>query len=377
LIIEAFLRWFETANAKNRSDAASALGLSFNHTELDLHERQAAQVALTYLLDDPSPKVRLSLAQSLANDLKAPRAVILALADDVAEIANTVISRSPLLSDTDLIDIAHRAGASGRAAIAARPHVSAVVTAAFTEIGEPAEIELLLKNQEAQFSGNVLLQLARRLGDDGPIREILLARTDLPAAARQVLIEKVGETLANWGLVQASLTPRKIERVRREACDAATINVISAEDDKDIERVVEHLRKEGRLTTAFLIHALCAGKTVFFAESISNLSGVARVRARSILASGRTRAVRALVEAAGISHSLSPIFCEAVTIWRQESGDMPGSSGIFSKLAEKCRMLPDLTPEAVALTDIVERLALTEMRQFAYRYAQDIARDAA
>lgn len=377
MIIEAFLRWIETANAQKRAEAANALGRAFIHSTLDPHERQAAQMALTYLLDDPSPKVRLALADALADELDAPRSVVLALTNDQSDIAVTIISRSPLLSDSDLVDIAGRDGSDRRAAIAVRKNVSRAVTAAIAEVGNLLEVILLLRNPGAHFTANCLVRLAGRMGGEAMIRELLLARSDLPAMAHQILIEKLGEALSNFSLVRASLTSRKIDRMRREACDAALVSVIASVNEQDLPQVVEHLRKEGRLTTSLLIHALCAGKTVFFADAISNLSGVARPRARSILATGRVRAVRALIEAAGIGRNVSDVFCDAVLIWRDTSADMPGASGIFSKLAEKCRAIADPAPDARSLFEIIERLALVEMRQAAHRYAEEYSRQAA
>jgi uncharacterized protein (DUF2336 family) len=371
------LRWIETANTQKRAEAANALGRALNHSTLDPHERQAAQMALTYLLDDPSPKVRLALAESLADETNVPRSVILALTNDQSNIAVTIISRSPLLSDSDLVDIAGRDGSDRRAAIAVRKNVSRSVTAAIAEVGNLLEIILLLRNPGAQFTTNCLIRLASRMGGEAMIRELLLARPDLPPMAHQILIEKLGEALSNFSLVRASLPSRKIDRMRREACDSALISVIASVAEQDLPQIVEHLRKEGRLTTSLLIHALCAGKTVFFADAISNLSGVARPRARSILATGRPRAVRALMEAAGIGRNISDVFCDAISIWRDVGSDMPGASGIFSRLAEKCRTIAEPGPDARSLFDIIERLALVEMRQFAHRYVDEYSSQAA
>ena len=40
----------------------------------------------------------------------------------------------------------------------------------------------------------------------------------------------------------------------------------------EIPALVEHLRMSGRLTPAFLIHALCAGNVDFFASAVVSLS---------------------------------------------------------------------------------------------------------
>lgn len=377
MIFGTFLRRSDRTKTQNRIEPVAAPVSDASLSVSSGEARRKLDLAATFLLDDVSPKVRLSLAETLADDAKAPRPVILALTEDRADIAATVVSRSPVLTDNDLIDLAGRGCPEVRAAIAVRDTVSAPVAAALAEIGGRLDIGLLLRNAGAHLTPNVMVRLASRCGRDATIRELLLDRPELPATARHILIEKIGDTLADAGLVTALIPPRRRERIRREACEAALVRVLAGAGEAELAEMAEHLRVDGRLSTMFLIHALCAGRTAFFAEAVSNLSGVARVRARAILASGRPRAVRALIEAGGISRDVSDVFCEAVTIWREEGGDIPGDSGIFLRLAERCRRQKDLSKAGHALVDAVERLAISEMRQMAKAYVQDLLSDAA
>ncbi len=52
-------------------------------------------MAATFLLDDVSPKVRVTLAEALADDQNAPRPVILALTEDRIDIAATIVAALP------------------------------------------------------------------------------------------------------------------------------------------------------------------------------------------------------------------------------------------------------------------------------------------
>ncbi len=377
LIFGTFLRRSDRTKTQDRVEPVSESSVPAALPDLAGEKRRALDLASTYLLDDLSPKVRLSLAEALAEDGGAPRPVILALTEDRPDIAATVIARSPVLTDNDLIDIVGRGGPEMRAAVSVRKCVSVPVAAALAQVGGRFEIALLLRNPGAHMTANVMVRLASRCGKDATIRELLLAREELPVTARHILIEKIGDTLTDADLVTALLPPRKRERIRREACEAALVRVLGLAGESELAEMVEHLRLEGRLSTMFLIHALCAGRTAFFAEVISNLSGVARVRSRAILASGRPRAVRALIEAAGIDREVSDVFCEAVAIWREEGGDLPGDTGIFLRLAERCRAQKDLSAAAHTLVDSVERLAITEMRQMAKAYVHELLNEAA
>ena len=53
--IQAFLRWVETARTGDRARAARALGRAYVDAQMNGIDRQAAEMAMTFLLDDPSP----------------------------------------------------------------------------------------------------------------------------------------------------------------------------------------------------------------------------------------------------------------------------------------------------------------------------------
>ena len=79
LIVAAFLRWVETAKTQERARAANALARAYLKSDMAPEERQSAQMAMTYLLDDPSPKVRLALAENLKSNPDVPREIALRL----------------------------------------------------------------------------------------------------------------------------------------------------------------------------------------------------------------------------------------------------------------------------------------------------------
>lgn len=371
MIIQAFLRWVETAKAGDRVRAASALGRAYSASQMINIDRHAAEMAMTFLLDDPSPRVRLSLAEALAGSPTAPRTIVLSLAQDQPEIAGAVILRSPVLTDADLVDLAARGTAETRALIALRPFVSRSVVAALAEIGGEEDILVLLDNVNACFSGRSLKRICERLGHLAEIRNRLLDRDDLPAAARHALVEQVGAALSCFGLVRQTIGSTRIERVTREACDVATVKIAEAVDAAEMPALVEHLRVDGRLTPVFLMHALCTGKIDFFAAAIVNLSGCAEKRVRSILADGRMHAIRALFESAGLGRDISALFVDATLMWREQMkcGDADGPTSISTRLVRKFRDGESPLTASGGLLDLVEKLSIAEQRQSARSYA--------
>jgi uncharacterized protein (DUF2336 family) len=135
----------------------------------------------------------------------------------------------------------------------------------------------------------------------------------------------------------------------------------------------------GRLTPTFLMHALCAGRTDFFSSAIVAISGLEERRVRSILATGRFHAVRALLESAGLGRDLSPIFVDAVMLWRTliQSTDSLELDHIAHRLVTRYRGEMDLSESARQLVDMIERLAIAEERRLARDYASGLALAAA
>ena len=379
MIVAAFLKWVETAKAQDRARAANALARAYLKSSMAPPDRQAAQLAMTYLLDDPAPQVRLALAEVLAAAPQAPRAIMVCLAEDQPEIASLVILQSPVLVDTDLVDIAGRGTLETRALIAARPMVSVAVAAALAEIGEGAEIEVLLENPNVAFTRWTLKRIAERHGRSERVRALLLDRDDLPADVRQILVQFVADALAGSDLVRAAVGQRRIERIAREASDSATMAILASVLVDELPGLVEQLRSAGRLTPAFLMHGLCAGRTDFFATALVAISGMEERRVRSILATGRYHAVRALLEASGLTRDVSEIFVEAIMLWRNAIQTPMGFEldHIAHRLLQQYRTRSDLSGSAAALLDMVERLAIAEERRMARDYATGLALTAA
>ena len=130
MIVRHFLQWVRTAPAGHRADATSALARAYLHSDLSTDDRIAAEGAMVMLLDDPSPLVRLALAEALATSADAPPALIMALSGDQPEIAACVLERSPLLLDADLVDIVATAEPAAQEAIARRRDLPCPVAAA-------------------------------------------------------------------------------------------------------------------------------------------------------------------------------------------------------------------------------------------------------
>nr|WP_045229064.1 DUF2336 domain-containing protein [Agrobacterium rubi] len=378
VIVQAFLRWSEKAGSRDRSKAATVLAQAYLQSRLPQDRYDSAYDAMTYLLDDPSPKVRLALAEQLAYATDAPHAIVFALAEDQPEIACLVIIHSPVLRETDLVDLAGNGTSMTRAMIAARPYLQAGACAALAEVGDVLELSILLENHSACITPFTLRRIAERYVADAEIRDLLLQHDNLPADVRYAIVGHIGAALATCDLVCYALPPARIQSVIRDASDAATVMIAGDVAGEDMPVMVEHLRENCGLTPAFLMNTLCSGKLDFFAESISNLSGLDSHRVRSILATGRHHALKAMFQSTGLFGAVLDVFMEATLLWRN-AADTPYanpatdlSSGLLAKFADV-----DGNATLRELLHMVEKLQMVQQRNRARSLASDLVAQAA
>lgn len=377
--VQNFLHWAGTAGAAERASAAQALAEAYLWHEMTADERSVAETAMFFLLDDPSPKVRLALAEALSTSAAAPRAIVAALAQDQAEIAGAVLSVSPVLADADLVDIVAGGVPAAQQGIAARATVSVGISAAIAEVGNLSAVIALLDNPGAAIAAVSLRRIAERFGSEADVRSRLLDRPALPSDLRHRLILQLGEALARHAFVSSTVGAERLRRVTREACQNATLKLAEAVPGEELPALAEHLREVGSLTPSFLISLLCRGNVDFFAAAMVGLTGLAPGRVRSILVGGRENAVRALIEKAGIPRDTVPVFADAVLMWREaarrDMADAPAS--IPSRLVTRHAKAAAASRTISDLLALVERSDLAARRERARDYLSGLLGKAA
>ncbi|WP_349357407.1 DUF2336 domain-containing protein [Stappia sp.] len=373
MIVQQFLRWVASAPEARRAEATSALARAYLYSDLDADDREAAEAAMILLLDDPSAKVRKALAEALARSADAPREVILALINDLPQIAAPVLRYSPILLDAELVEAATGFADPLPEAIARRAHLAPSVAAAIAEAGGADACFALLTNPTAVVPAASLARIAQRHGATAAIREALMERGDTPIAVRQMLLQQVGDLLRHHPLVRRGLREDRAQAVVADARERATVSLADRAAPQDTQALVAHLVETGQLTTALLLRALCTGNAALFEAALVHLSGLSGHRVREVLAGGRMPAVRALLTRAEIPARTHPLFCAAVEVWREiavETAHLP-ETGRTVTLA---RRVIGSVLERYARMDGVEADDLVVMLR---RFSAEIARESA
>ena len=326
MIVERFLEWIRTAPVARRAEGCHALARSYLFSALSADERDGLEAAMTVLLDDPASQVRFSLAHALANTDKAPHHIILALSEDQPHVAALVAERSPLLLDTELIDLLATREEVVQIAIARRPVVSRAVAAAVAEVASAEACLELLCNSGARVPRFSLDRMIERHGGDPELRETLLLRNDLPLDARQALVGHLTTRLKTMLADRNWLSAERAETVTREARDKATVAMTIEAPAAQIPALVKRLIGDDELTPALLVRAVAGGQTLFFIHALAQLSGVPVGRVEALVVSGRAANLKALLEKAKLPAATYSAFAAAIDVIRQFDGSEDAGS---------------------------------------------------
>lgn len=315
-IVDQFLGWARTAPVSGRVGAARALARAYLTSELSLDERSQIDTALTVLLDDPAVEVRMMLADALAKSEHAPPHVIMALAGDAEPVALLVAEHSPVILDSELVDMVAMRGETMQIAIASRPFLSRAVSAAIGEVASASACLALVGNRGARVPRFTLDRIVARHGDHPELRLALLERNDLPLDVRQVLVGKLADALRQLMVGHGWTTPDRAAQVTEDARECATIAASFEAPADNLPALVGQLIEGKALTPAFLIRAVAAGQILLFETALSMLAHIPQDRVAALIASGRSSNLRALLQKAKLPASTFPAFIAAFEVIR-------------------------------------------------------------
>ena len=372
MIVQQFLRWIETAPPHLRAEATHALARAYLYSKIDDETRSGMEAAMTVLLDDPAGEVRFSLADALGSHADAPRHVILALAADQPDIAEIVLTRSPVFVQSELVEFIRSGSERMQFAIAGRPWVSAAVSAALGSKGERVACERLLFNPGADIDRFTMRKLAERFGEEPAMRDLMLEREDLPPEVRQALVRQLCDRLGDLVTGKNWLSEDRARNLVREASDREVVAIVAEAGVDDLPMLVDHLRESGQLTTALILRVLCTGHIQFFEAALSALSGTPLRRVEGLVRGGRTKALQAIYAKAGIPAGAFDAFTAAL---RAYSESEPGDEERENSYQLTARMTQSVLARYGEMADGEADDLVRTLRRFATDMARDAARD--
>lgn len=375
-IVDRFLNWASKAPVAGRVGAARALARAYLESELSAGERVDVETGLTVLLDDPAVEVRLVLAEVFAFTDRAPPHIITALAADAEPVALIVAEHSPVILDSELVDMLAVRGEAIQLAIANRPFLSRAVSAAMGEVGSEEACRVLIANPGARIPRFTLDRIVARHGTCPELRLALLERKDLPLEVRQVLLGKLADALRILIVEHGWTTPERATAATEDARECATIAASFEAPADDLPALVAQLIEGRALTPAFLIRAVVAGQTLLFETALSTLAGVPHQRVAALVASGRDSSFRALLDKANLPKETYPAFIAAIDVIRNGDALSGGESDyrrathLIDTIVARYQQQPDR--ELNQILALLRRFARDAKRAAARDYAEHV-----
>lgn len=297
------------STADERAEAAHKLCRRIDEAELAPEERELAHEILRVMAQDAAELVRRALAVSLKASRVLPRDVALKLARDVESVALPILSFSPAFTDADLIEIIRYAGPVRQLAIASRSTLSEAVTTALAEHGSEPAVRAACANDNARFTDAGLHRVVSRFANSHQLLTALAYRKVLPLSVAERLVDMVSDEVRDHLINFHAIRPEAAVQIALGARERATLDLVEeAGRTPDMERFVEHLRIEERLTPSLLLRALAHGHMTFFEWSIAALAKVPHHRTWLMIHDAGPLGLRAIYERAGLPVRLFPAF---------------------------------------------------------------------
>jgi uncharacterized protein (DUF2336 family) len=259
---------------------------------------------LCRLVVEIETKVRAEMSKNLSPIANAPRELIRKFAhDDDIAVAGPVLTRSPRLMETDLVELAETKGQAHLAAIAGRSGIGEAVTDVLVRRGDQKVVHSVADNQSARLSEGGFSVLVQRADDDSDLAEKVGARPDIPPHLFRDLLVRATAVVQQRLLASAkpetkAEIQRVLDKVSREIGGPAAVRDYSA-----AQQVVIELHQSGKLGEKEVADFALAKK---FEETVASLSALCEIPIETmdrLMVGDRPDPILILCKASGYSWS--------------------------------------------------------------------------
>lgn len=220
--------------------------------------------------------VRKQLALRLADNPDAPHALMQQFACDENEIAQEVISKSPVLKDADLLSIVETKNQNKLGAIARRRSVPEAVSEAIVEHGDDKVVCDLVSNAGAKVSRLAFSRVVERSETSPLLQAPLVNRDDLPVDMLNEMFTFVKADLR--AMVQekiAATPPDVLEQALKDAQREVMADLKQMRDaDRKAMVYVGEMVQQKKLNEALLVQLTRNGRPTELIHAFARLAEV-------------------------------------------------------------------------------------------------------
>ncbi|MDH5749130.1 MAG: DUF2336 domain-containing protein [Rhodospirillales bacterium] len=286
-----------------RAETAAKIASEFGDASLSDNERKLAEEIFRLMIKDAEVRVREALSQNLKENPLVPHDIAVSLAKDVDAVALPVLQFSEVLSDSDLIEIVRSQGAAKQVAIAQREKVSTEVSSALIDSANEEAVTQLVSNKGADISESSLQKVVDEFGTKEKIQSAMVNRPALPVTVSERLVTMVSAHLKEELAKRHELSDSLATDLILQSRERATITLSNEGSQEDLERLIEQLHKNGRLTPSIVLRALCMGDLDFYEAAMAQLAGISVVNVRQLIHDSGRLGLKAVYDKTGLPES--------------------------------------------------------------------------
>ncbi|MFZ2030334.1 MAG: DUF2336 domain-containing protein [Vitreimonas sp.] len=319
-----------------RAHAAHKICRCIDEADLTEEERTHAATIMAIMAQDAAVLVRRALSVALKNSTKLPRDIANTLARDVESIALPVILNSPILTDSDLVEIVRASPPAKQIAVASRETLSTTVTGAIAEFAVSAAVERALANDNALFDEQGLETSLDRFAGVSGVTAAMVHRNELPLSVTEKLVTMVTGELFDHLVNNHELPPQIAIDLAMGARERATLDIVEqAVRQKDLGRFVQQLNLNGRLSPSLMMRGLCLGHLEFVEYAMAELAGMSHQRMWLLMNDSGPLGLKAAFDRAGMPPRLFQSFRAAIEVYHS----IEREGGAYDRVIFRKRML--------------------------------------
>jgi uncharacterized protein (DUF2336 family) len=281
-------------------------------------ERSLMSEILRQLINDIESSVRRALAEKLAQYKEAPRDLILALANDEIVVAQSILMRSDVLRDEELIEIIHHRTLEHQLAVAMRKSLNEPVSDALVETGNVDVIAKLLENHDARISGETMAYLVEQSQRVDSYQNPLLRRPELDPNLARRMYWWVSAALRRHILDNFAVKPSDFDDALEAS--ASELAETPAEPTRRSDLLADSLARIETITPHILVETLRHGEIALFEAMLAKLTGIKPPLIRRLLFE---RGAEALAIACRVINVETPTFASIYLLSRKARPNEP------------------------------------------------------
>jgi len=297
----------EPSSAKRRELLREVTDLFFATSEhQSARELELFDDVMLDLSREMEAEVRAALSERIADAAHAPAGLVRSLANDEIAVAAPVLSRSSVLTDTDLLEVVNKRGQDYLRAVSRRVDLPETVSDVIVERGDDTTLGVLLQNETAVLSRRSAETVVDRASVNPDLHAAVVNRHNLPVDLLNemyfVVEAKLRETITarNASISPTELTAAlELSRKRIATRDGAL-----PPDLAEAERYVSALVSKKQINPSVLVSFLRFGERTRFLVALAQLADIDFNTARIIVDRKEVDALAVVCRAANFDRAL-------------------------------------------------------------------------